>query len=180
MIANRAWAVQIFEVAFSRRICCSRVCRAKPVGRVALRVDRLSDQSTRHGAFERVARGQERGMRAAQSQRDTESLRSYRWPHRRRSRREISSSIKAKQVGGHDHHRSVVVGGAYQLVVVEHAAVGGGVLDQDTEHAVPVVDCRRLVEQYHVDPQRFGSGLNDFDRLRVAIPARREIFPWPI
>ena len=28
-IANNACAVQIFEVAFSRRICCSRVCNAR-------------------------------------------------------------------------------------------------------------------------------------------------------
>ena len=26
--ANRTWAVQMFDVAFSRRMCCSRVCRA--------------------------------------------------------------------------------------------------------------------------------------------------------
>ena len=29
MIASSACAVQIFEVAFSRRICCSRVCSAR-------------------------------------------------------------------------------------------------------------------------------------------------------
>jgi hypothetical protein len=29
MIASKACAVQIFDVAFSRRICCSRVCRAR-------------------------------------------------------------------------------------------------------------------------------------------------------
>ena len=29
IIANNACAVQIFEVAFSRRMCCSRVCKAK-------------------------------------------------------------------------------------------------------------------------------------------------------
>ncbi len=28
MTARSAWAVQTFEVAFSRRICCSRVCSA--------------------------------------------------------------------------------------------------------------------------------------------------------
>ena len=28
-IANNACAVQIFDVAFSRRMCCSRVCMAK-------------------------------------------------------------------------------------------------------------------------------------------------------
>ena len=28
--ARRTWAVQMFEVAFSRRMCCSRVCSASP------------------------------------------------------------------------------------------------------------------------------------------------------
>ena len=27
--AGRTWAVQMFDVAFSRRMCCSRVCKAK-------------------------------------------------------------------------------------------------------------------------------------------------------
>ncbi|AIL00422.1 hypothetical protein P797_36555 [Pseudomonas aeruginosa VRFPA04] len=28
MLASSTWAVQMFELAFSRRMCCSRVCRA--------------------------------------------------------------------------------------------------------------------------------------------------------
>ena len=28
MTANKAWAVQIFDVALSRLMCCSRVCKA--------------------------------------------------------------------------------------------------------------------------------------------------------
>jgi hypothetical protein len=28
LIRNRTWAVQMFEVALSRRMCCSRVCMA--------------------------------------------------------------------------------------------------------------------------------------------------------
>ena len=36
MLASKAWAVQILEVAFSRRICCSRVCIAIRSARLPL------------------------------------------------------------------------------------------------------------------------------------------------
>ncbi len=39
MLASRTWAVQMFEVAFSRRMCCSRVCSAsRSAGRPAVSV----------------------------------------------------------------------------------------------------------------------------------------------
>ena len=50
--AISAWLVQMFEVAFSRRICCSRVDERQAEGAVAARVLRFADQAAGHLADE--------------------------------------------------------------------------------------------------------------------------------
>ena len=75
MLASSTWAVQMFEVAFSRRMCCSRVCRARrSAGRPSVSV--LTP--TRRPGSARAALlvgGDERGVRAAEAHRHAEALR---------------------------------------------------------------------------------------------------------
>ena len=73
--AGSTCAVQMLEVAFSRRMCCSRVCSARRSGRRAVRVGADADQPARHLAGELVARGEVGGVRAAIAHRHAEALR---------------------------------------------------------------------------------------------------------
>ena len=75
MLASSACAVQMFDVAFSRRMCCSRVCSAM---RNAWRFFVSTDTPMmRPGACRtiRFARRKERRMRSAIAQRHAEPLR---------------------------------------------------------------------------------------------------------
>ena len=73
--ASSTCAVQMLLVAFSRRMCCSRVCSAS---RYAVRpgaVDRHADEPAGQRALVFVARREERGVRAAEAERHAEPLR---------------------------------------------------------------------------------------------------------
>ena len=74
MLASNAWAVQMLLVAFSRRICCSRVWSARRRAGRAARIFGDADDAAGHLAFESVARGEERGVRSAVTQRHAETL----------------------------------------------------------------------------------------------------------
>ena len=50
--ATSAWLVQMFEVAFSRRMCCSRVAKRQHESALAVAVRGLPDQAPRHLADE--------------------------------------------------------------------------------------------------------------------------------
>ncbi len=52
MSATSAWFVQIFDVAFSRRMCCSRVERVRTKPRKPCAVDGLADKPSGHLAKE--------------------------------------------------------------------------------------------------------------------------------
>ena len=54
--------VQIFEVAFSRRMCCSRVASVRHESAAALRVGGLAGEAPGHLAHEFVARGDHAGV----------------------------------------------------------------------------------------------------------------------
>ena len=75
MLASSACAVQMFDVAFSRRMCCSRVCSAIRYARVAVRVDRHADDAARRLPHVLLARREERRVRAAVAERHAEALR---------------------------------------------------------------------------------------------------------
>ena len=63
----------MLEVAFSRRMCCSRVCR--PGGRpVAGRVPRDTHQTARHGALHALVNGHVAGVRAAEEEGQAKAL----------------------------------------------------------------------------------------------------------
>ena len=75
MTASSTCAVQMFEVAFSRRMCCSRVCRREPVGGVAGGVLRDADEAAGQLALETRAHGHVAGVRTAEAHRNAEALR---------------------------------------------------------------------------------------------------------
>ena len=55
----------MFDVAFSRRMCCSRVCSVSTIAALARGVDRLADDPARQPADVVGARGEEAVVRAA-------------------------------------------------------------------------------------------------------------------
>ncbi len=50
--AKRPWLVQMFEVAFSRRMCCSRVLQCQHPAAIAATIDSLTDDAARMRADE--------------------------------------------------------------------------------------------------------------------------------
>ena len=73
--ASSTCAVQMFDVAFSRRMCCSRVCSANRYADVAVGIDGHADEPAGQRALEPGTDRHESGVRAAEHQRHTESLR---------------------------------------------------------------------------------------------------------
>ncbi len=63
--ASSVWFVVMFDVAFSRRMCCSRVCRVRTIAALARGVDRLADDPPRHAADVVGAARDEAVVRAA-------------------------------------------------------------------------------------------------------------------
>ncbi len=73
--ATSAWLVQMLEVAFSRRMCCSRVERVRTKPRRALLVDGLAGEAAGHLAENFSLGGDDAAVRAAVAERDAEGLR---------------------------------------------------------------------------------------------------------
>src|SRR3954462_21389 len=88
--ASNTCAVHTLDVAFSRRMCCSRVwsamrsagrpaeSRLPPVmraGRIGLELSLRAEDAARQHALDLVLRGEERGMRPAVAKRHAEALR---------------------------------------------------------------------------------------------------------
>ena len=73
--ASSTCAVQMLLVAFSRRMCCSRVCRERRIRLRPVGVDRHAHQSTRQLPFESLTHCQVPGVRAAEAERNPEPLR---------------------------------------------------------------------------------------------------------
>ena len=73
MTASRLWAVQMLEVALSRRMCCSRV-EGHAVSHVAHPIYRGADDATGNIALEIKTRGEEGGVRTTVAHRNAETL----------------------------------------------------------------------------------------------------------
>ena len=91
MMASSTWAVQMFDVAFSRRMCCSRVCRARRSAGRPVGVDGHADEPAGQGPGERRRGwpGSRRGARRSPSARRSAG------PSRRRCRRPRSPGGRA-------------------------------------------------------------------------------------
>ena len=74
MLASSTWAVQMLELAFSRRMCCSRVCMAMRRALLPRGILGDADDATRHGALVGVAGGEEGGVGATVTHGHTEAL----------------------------------------------------------------------------------------------------------
>ena len=65
--AKRLWLVQILDVAFSRRMCCSRVERVVGIASLAFRIDGLSDEPPGQVAQEPLSTGEKTDVRSAEA-----------------------------------------------------------------------------------------------------------------
>ena len=131
--ASSTCAVHTLLVAFSRRMCCSRVCSAMRSAGCPLASRLTPMMRPGQRALELVARGEERRVRSAVAERHAESLRvadaDVGAPlARRREQRE------RQQVRRGDHQRARRVRALGRIAIVEHGAVGRRVLQQHAEH----------------------------------------------
>ncbi len=122
----------MFEVAFSRLMCCSRVCKREPHRRLPGGVKRHADQPPGHVPLVGIARRQIAGMRAAEAHRHAEALR--RTHHdvgahlaRRRQQRQ------RQRIGADDDQRVCFVRGADLRRQFAHRAGGAGILQHQRE-----------------------------------------------
>jgi len=74
MTARRTCAVQMFDVALSRRMCCSRVPRASRIAGFAVDILGNTDEAAGHLALELVFRCKKAGVRSAKAHGYAEAL----------------------------------------------------------------------------------------------------------
>ena len=162
-------------VAFSRRMCCSRVCSASRYALAAPAVDRDADDAPGERPLELVPRRHVRGVRAAIAHRHAEPLRradGHVGPElaggREQSQRE--------RIGGDDRQRAPQVRLRDHFAVVVHRAGRSGILQQ---YAEALLGQPAMIVDDQLDADRLGAGAHDVDRLRMAVgrneehPARR-------
>ena len=135
-------------------------------GSPAVRIDGHADESSGHATNEFLAGREERGVGAAVAQRRAKALRA--------SQGHVGTELswgqeqsQAEQVRGHGHARAGSVRAFAEGAVVDHTAVGGGVLHQRPKD--PVVKGEALVVAHHdLDSARLGPGRHHRQGLRVA------------
>src|ERR1017187_119173 len=144
MTARRTCAVQMLLVALSRRMCCSRVCKASRY------------------AGRKIGRG-----RPAESERDAKSLRATNC----NIGAEFSGRFQqgeCENVGGDDNERAGVVRGFDEIRVIVDRTVGRGILNERAEDGLVESEVGEIVN-LDFDTERFRSGLDDGDGLRMTI-----------
>ena len=135
-------------------------------GGVALGIHGNTDQAAGHAAHVFLAGGEVGGVRAAEAHGGSEALGGSEC-HVRTELAGRKQQGQAEQVRGHGHARPGGVGPFAEAAVVDHAAVGGRVLHERSEHAV--VEGEALVVADHdLDAARLGAGAHHRDGLRVA------------
>ena len=170
--ASSTWAVQMLEVALSRRMCCSRVCSAR---RYAGRPSASTETPTRRPGRCRSRPGGDghvAGVRAAVEHRDAEPL--------RRADDDVGAELAGRleqgerqQVGRDDGERAALVGRLDDRPRVEDPAGGAGVLH---EHAAEVAVGQPVGEvgDDDLDAHRLGPGADHLDRLRQRVGVDHE------
>ena len=171
-MASRTCAVQILLVAFSRRICCSRVCMAMRSARWPCGIDGHADDAARHGALEFFAGGEEGRMRAAIAHGHAEAL--------GRAHGNVGAQFAGRgeqrqrqQVGCHDGHGA----GAMELVderaVIADFAGGAGIGQKCGKHRFRLQILGGIAND-DVIAKGAGAGLDDADGLRMGIAVNEE------
>ena len=168
MTASSTWAVQMLLVAFSRRMCCSRVCRAKPIGGRTVGVDRDPDEATRQLTFEAGPNRHVAGVRTAEAERDAEPLRG--------THDDVGAHLtwwledgERQQVGHDDGLCPPLVSCGDQGLGVDDDSAARWVL-KDQPGEVPGRQAfGAQVADVDLDPERPGARLQHRDRLREEI-----------
>ncbi len=157
----------MFEVALSRRMCCSRVCRAsRYAGRPSASTE-TPDEAAGQVPLESGGDRHVAGVRAAVEERDAEALGG--------PDDDVGAELAGRlehgqrqQVGGDDGQRVALVGGLDDRARVEDPAGGAGVLHQ---HAAQLAVGKPVVEvgDDDLDAHRLGAGADDVDGLRQRV-----------
>ena len=161
-------------VAFSRRMCCSRVCSASRNAVRPLRVDRHADEPARQRAPVLVARREVRrraGRRSRAARRSAATCRPRRRrPSRPAGRRSVSASRSAAT------HTSAPL----RVRPLDHRARGRaagrslpGYCTSTPKQPSNVAVAVRVAD-HDLDAERLGARAHDVDRLRVAVGVDEE------
>ena len=153
-------------VAFSRRMCCSRVWEREPQRLAPAAVDRDADDPARHGAAVFLVGGEEGGVGAAIAQRHAEALRA--------ADRDVGAEFagrrqqdQAEQVGGDRDRRPLPMRLLDDPAIVRHRAAGFRVLQQHAEEGA-FGQARTVIADLDLDADCVGAGLHHGDGLRQA------------
>ena len=171
--ASSVWLVVMFEVAFSRLMCCSRVCRVSTIAALARGVDRLADDPAGQPADVVVARGEEAVVRAAVAHRVAGRL-ALADRHRAAVVARRLEHAEADQVDVRDRQRAGLVRRRGELGRRLEAAEevrlledhGGRVL-RGLAHAVGIGRAAVVRHLDDLEPEAARVGLHDLAHLRV-------------
>ena len=108
MLASSTWAVQMFVVARSRRMCCSRVCRARRSAGRPWVSELDAHQAPGQRPHHRLAGGEEGGVGATEPHRHAEALRRADDDVGAPAARRLEQH-EGQQVRRHDHEAAGVV-----------------------------------------------------------------------
>ena len=157
----------MLDVALSRRMCCSRVCRAS---RYAGRPSASTETPTRRPGqvpLEAGGHGHVAGVRAAVEERDAEAL--------GRADHDVGAELagrleqgQGEQVGGDDGEGVALVGRRDDRARVEDLPGGAGVLDEDPAQ-LTVRQAVGEVGDDDLDAHRLGAGAHHVDGLRQRV-----------
>ena len=152
--------------------------QGEPIGGASHAVVGHAHDAARQLPLVLVAGGQEGRVRSPETQGDAQALaRTHchvrpelaRWPSR----------VRRQEIGGYHHQSTPIPRPGDQLGRIGHGALGGGILEQETE--VPIageVDLIR-VRHFELDPERRGAGAEDRDGLRMTVTRYHERGPSP-
>jgi hypothetical protein len=136
-------------------------------GGIALGILGNADETAGHLAFEGVFRGEETGVRSAETEGDAEAL--------RRTDGDIGAKFagraeerECEQIGGDDGERTGDVSGSEEFFEVVNRAGGVRVLHEHTE-AIGGGGVGAVVADDDGDAERDGASFDDVDGLRVAL-----------
>ena len=141
-------------------------------GRLAEAVYRHTDQTAWHVALERILGGEVRGVWATEAQWHAKALCAANGHVGAEFARRRQQG-QGHQVGGHGDQCVGGVEAFGQFAIVEHVAVAGRVLQQRAEERADVGQFT-LIADHHIDAQRFSTGAQYVEGLRVAVHRREE------
>jgi len=167
--------VQTLLVAFSRRMCCSRVCRdRRRAGRPRESLD-TPTMRHRHVAFIFFPRREIGRVRPAVAERYAKTLRAADGDVRSEFTRR-TQQCKAQQVCSHRHENIRRVRLRDKSFVIMNVAVGAGILHERAKDLFIELE-GLVVADLDLNAERFGAGFDDIDGLGVAFdPRRRKYF----